>query len=79
MNARKRRGSVDEFLRAVYDSLSVRVLADAAADAPPDGEADLDALDAAVGRARDAAAASGGPAAVTPARMRPAEKKRARS
>ena len=50
---RKSTGSVDEFFRSVYDSLSVKVLAEAAANAPPssDADADLDALEAQIEQA----------------------------
>lgn len=65
---RKSTGSVDEFFRSVYDSLSVKVLAEAAAAAPPvsAAEDDLDALEAQIEQA------------ALPKRRAP-EKKRARS
>jgi hypothetical protein len=49
----KSTGSVDEFFRSVYDSLSVKVLAEAAASAPPSSAADddLEALEAQIEQA----------------------------
>lgn len=61
--------SVDSFFRSVYDSLSVRVLAEAAANVPPARDEDLAEIEAGI------EAASGPRIAVAPA---PEEKKRAR-
>lgn len=60
--------SIDEFFRSVYDHLSVKVLAEAAANAPPSSTDDeLDALEAQIEQA------------ALPPKARAPEKKRARS
>ena len=63
-------GSVDEFFRSVYDSLSVKVLAEAVASAPPT-EDELEAIEANIEAVK-------GPVLVPLPRVVP-EKKRARS
>jgi hypothetical protein len=72
-NSRKPTASVDEFFRSVYDSLSVKVLAEQVASAPPTDE-EIEAIEAAI---EDLAA----PAVTPPAQKSPspAPKKRARS
>ena len=66
-SSRPSAGSVDEFFRSVYDSLSVKVLAESAANSPPvAGDDDLDILEAQIEQA------------ALP-KTRAAEKKRARS
>ena len=67
--SRKDRGSVDEFFRSVYDSLSVKVLAEAVANSPLN-EDELAAIEANI----EAASAP----VLVPAPA-PPEKKRARS
>jgi len=64
------KGSVDEFFRSVYDSLSVKVLAEAVASAPPTDD-ELEAIEANLESLNL-------PAAPIPARA-PEQKKRARS
>ena len=68
--ARKPKGSVDEFFRSVYDSLSVKVLAEAVASAPPTDD-ELEAIEANLESLNL-------PAAPIPA-LAPEQKKRARS
>ena len=65
----KGNGSVDEFFRSVYDSLSVKVLAEAVASSPPTDD-ELEAIEANLEAAK--------PAMVVLPPVR-AEKKRARS
>lgn len=45
--------SLDDFMKSVYEALSVKVLAESAASAPPTdvADADLDALEAQIERA----------------------------
>lgn len=42
---------LSDFMKSVYEALSVKVLAEGAANAPPGDDAELDALDAQIERA----------------------------